>query len=63
MADLSAQSEHVPSVSPALRHPPLAPGWIDRPHHQIRLGDLELESGDVLRDTCLSWVEHGERTA
>jgi homoserine O-acetyltransferase len=47
----------------ALRHPPLAPGWIDRPHHQTHIGDLELESGEVLRDTSLVWVEHGQRNA
>ena len=46
-----------------LRHPPLAPGWIDRPHHSAAIGDLPLESGGVLRDCRLVWVEHGERNA
>ena len=46
-----------------LRHPPLAPGWIDRPHHCAALGDLALECGEVLRDCRLVWVEHGERNA
>jgi len=47
----------------ALRHPPLAPGWIDRPHHSAAIGDLPLEGGGVLRDCRLVWVEHGERNA
>ena len=46
-----------------MRHPPLAPGWIDRPHHELSIGDLPLESGETLRDCGLVWVEHGERSA
>jgi len=46
-----------------MRHPPLAAGWIDRPHHQTPIGDLPLESGDVLRDCRVAWVEHGRRDA
>lgn len=42
------------------RHPPLAPGWIDRPHRRCELGDLPLESGEVLRDAFVSYVVHGE---
>jgi homoserine O-acetyltransferase len=42
-----------------LRHPPLQPGWIDRPHHLTTLGDLTLEGGDVIRECSLCWVEHG----
>ena len=46
-----------------MAHPPLAPGWIDRPHRSESVGDLPLESGEVLRDCRVSWVEHGERNA
>jgi len=31
-------------------HPALQPGWIDRPHQTLELGDLPLESGEVIRD-------------
>lgn len=41
-------------------HPPLAPGWIARPHLRYDLGDLPLESGEVLRDAFVSYVVHGE---
>lgn len=41
-------------------HPPLAPGWIDRPHLRLELGDLVLESGEVLREAFVSYVLHGE---
>ena len=43
-----------------LRHPPLAPGWIDQPHHRLDLGDLPLESGQVLREAFVSYVVHGD---
>jgi pimeloyl-ACP methyl ester carboxylesterase len=46
-----------------MRHPPLAPTWIDRPHHSQSIGDLPLESGETLRDCRLVWVEHGTRDA
>ncbi len=42
------------------RHPPLADGWIDSPHLRFDLGDLPLESGDVLRDAFVSYVIHGD---
>jgi len=42
-------------------HPPLAPGWIDRPHLRHELGDLPLESGALLRDAFVSYVLHGDR--
>ena len=32
------------------RHPPLADGWIESPHLHLDLGELPLESGEVLRD-------------
>jgi homoserine O-acetyltransferase len=40
-------------------HPPLQPGWIDRPHETLPLGDFPLESGEVIRDFRLSYVTHG----
>ena len=46
-----------------MRHPPLAPGWIDRPHHERSIGALHLEAGGRLDDCRLAWVEHGERNA
>jgi homoserine O-acetyltransferase len=48
-------------VMQPLRHPPMAAGWIDRPHHQLALGDFPLETGELLRDGSLIWVEHGAR--
>lgn len=42
------------------RHPPLAPGWIDRPHLVLECGDLPLESGEVIRDCKVSYVMHGD---
>jgi homoserine O-acetyltransferase/O-succinyltransferase len=43
-----------------VRHPPLAPGWIDRPHLRLDLGDMVLESGDMLLDAFVSYVLHGD---
>lgn len=43
-----------------LRHPPLADDWIDSPHRRLELGDLPLESGEVLRDAFVSYVIHGD---
>lgn len=45
------------------RHPPLQPGWIDRPHQRLRLGDFRLESGEIIRDFALSYVVHGTMNA
>jgi homoserine O-acetyltransferase len=42
------------------RHPPLAVGWIDRPHLRAEIGDLPLESGEVLHDAFVSYVVHGD---
>ncbi|MGQ0577979.1 MAG: alpha/beta fold hydrolase [Betaproteobacteria bacterium] len=42
------------------RHPPMQPGWIDAPHRKAELGDLKLESGEVIRDFRQSYVTHGE---
>ena len=43
-----------------MQHPPPAPGWIDRPHLRHELGDLPLESNDVLHDAFVSYVVHGD---
>ncbi|MBU1440728.1 MAG: alpha/beta fold hydrolase [Gammaproteobacteria bacterium] len=43
-----------------MRHPSMAPGWIDRPHLRHELGDFVLESGDVIRDAFVSYVLHGD---
>lgn len=40
-------------------HPPLAPGWIDAPHHVASLGRLSLQSGDAIHDLRISYVVHG----
>lgn len=42
------------------RHPPLADGQIDARHDVEQLGDLQLESGEFLRDYRQSYVTHGE---
>ncbi|MFO1466021.1 MAG: alpha/beta fold hydrolase [Steroidobacteraceae bacterium] len=42
-----------------MNHPPLQPGWIDRPHESASLGDLLLASGEVLKDCMVSFVRHG----
>lgn len=42
-----------------MRHPPLAPGWIDRPHQRLDLGGMRLESGEALQDAFVSYVVHG----
>jgi homoserine O-acetyltransferase len=42
-----------------LSHPPLLPWHIDRPHLAAHLGDLRLESGEVIRDYVQSYVTHG----
>jgi homoserine O-acetyltransferase len=44
----------------SFRHPPLAQGHIDAEHHIAELGDLELESGEILNDYRQSYVAHGE---
>ena len=40
-------------------HPPLQPGWIDRPHLKFSPGDFRLESGESIRDFELFYVVHG----
>jgi homoserine O-acetyltransferase len=44
-------------------HPPMQPDWIDRPHLTAELGDLELESGETIRDYRQSYVTHGSLNA
>lgn len=48
---------------PAYIHPPMQPGWIDAPHRIAELGDLVLESGEVIRDYRQSYVAHGALNA
>ena len=38
----------------------MQPGWIDASHRTAELGDLELESGEVMREYRQSYVTHGE---
>jgi hypothetical protein len=47
------------SSAPRWRHPELQPGWIDRPHRKVELGDFALESGEVIRNFEISYVTHG----
>lgn len=42
------------------RHPALKPGQIDAPHEFAALGDLQLESGEVIHDYYQSYVTHGQ---
>jgi homoserine acetyltransferase len=44
-------------------HPPLAPDHIDAPHREAKLGDLGLESGEVIVDYRQSFVTHGAANA
>jgi homoserine O-acetyltransferase len=44
-------------------HPPMQPDWIDAPHRFAELGDLQLESGDTIRNFRQSYVTHGEINA
>src|SRR5438128_1533556 len=45
-------------VSPAFAHTPAQP-----PHQSYRLGDLKLESGEVIKDFAISYVTHGRLNA
>lgn len=40
-------------------HPPMQPEWIDRPHQIAELGELTLESGELIHDYRQSYVTHG----
>jgi homoserine O-acetyltransferase len=46
-----------------MAHPALQEGWIDRPHLCMPLGDLPLESGELMLDAQVSYVVHGELAA
>ena len=37
----------------------MQPGWIERPHQELALGDFRLESGEAIQDFRLSYVVHG----
>jgi len=50
------------SREPRWRHPELQPGWIDRPHRKLVLGDLLLEGGAVIPNFEISYVTHGTRS-
>jgi homoserine O-acetyltransferase/O-succinyltransferase len=41
------------------KHPPMQPGWIERPHQRAELGDLELENGAKIERYVQSYVTHG----
>ncbi len=51
------------SREPRWRHPELQPGWIDRPHQKLELGDFALESGEIIPDFEISYVTHGARSS
>jgi homoserine O-acetyltransferase len=42
-----------------LKHPPLLASHVDAPHHAADLGDLVLESGEVIHDFRQTYVTHG----
>jgi homoserine O-acetyltransferase len=46
-----------------MSHPPLAADHIDVPHQEAALGDLQLESGEAIRDYRQSFVTHGTLNA
>jgi homoserine O-acetyltransferase/O-succinyltransferase len=46
------------AASPALAH---TPG--DPPHRSHPMGDLKLESGEVIKDFAISYVTHGTLNA
>ena len=43
------------AASPALAHTPSQP-----PHQSYKIGDFQLESGEVVRDFAISYVTHGK---
>jgi len=57
-----ARRVRVPFRKPRWRHPELQPGWIDRPHQTLALGELPLESGEAIQDFEISYVAHGNRS-
>jgi len=47
-------------IAKGFNHPPLAGGHVDAEHRIAELGDLELESGEAIRDYRQSYATHGE---
>src|SRR3989442_10530116 len=47
-----------PAAAPAAAHGPKDP-----PHQSHCMGDLKLESGEAIRDFCISYVTHGTLNA
>src|SRR3954463_4694573 len=43
------------AATPALAHTPAQP-----PHQSYKIGDFQLESGEVIRDFAISYVTHGK---
>src|SRR3954453_22363530 len=43
------------AASPAIAHTPAQP-----PHQSFKIGDLTLESGEVIKDFAISYVTHGK---
>jgi homoserine acetyltransferase len=48
---------------PMLHAPAGAHGPNDPPHQTHCMGDLKLESGDAIKDFCISYVTHGTLNA
>jgi homoserine O-acetyltransferase len=42
-------------ATPALAHTPIQP-----PHQSYKIGDLTLESGEIIKDFAISYVTHGK---
>src|SRR5215207_4859236 len=59
----SNREDEMPLRKPRWRHPELQPGWIDRPHQTLALGELPLESGEAVRNFEISYVTHGTRAS
>src|SRR4051812_30281456 len=57
---MAARRTRMRSREPRWRHPPLQPGWIERPHQKLGLGDFVLESGEVIPNFEVSYVTHGK---
>jgi homoserine O-acetyltransferase len=48
---------------PMLQAPAGAHGPNDPPHQTHCMGDLKLESGEAIKDFCISYVTHGTLNA
>lgn len=60
---MNAQPLEAASCCDAPHHPKVQPGWRTAVNHRLYVGDLELESGQTLRDAFVSYVMHGELNA